>query len=92
MNGLLKIENVERLKGFGIGGEFMVAKMFEDRSVYRIHLNDMNGVHKRDLKLHRFPTKNLYRLHYGNYYVGLPKDTIEDINLFLTAIEKLIKI
>lgn len=88
---MLKIQNVEKIKGFIVGNDYTVAKMYEDRAVYRINLNDINGVHKKDLRLNRLSVKNLYRLTYGNLYIGVPKDTIEDINSFLDVIDNLIK-
>lgn len=87
---MLTIKNLEKIKGFAVGGEYMVAKMYEDRATYRINLNDMSGVHKRDLRLSRFLFKGGYRLTYGNFFIYLSKDEIEEIPRILSAIEKLI--
>ena len=93
MNGLLTIENMNKITGRTIGLDFIVANMITDRSRYRIFINDMLGSHKRDLKLHRYPSSiktGKYKLEYGSSYVLLPKSDISDIDIFCSAIENLI--
>ena len=93
MNGLLTIKNMDKLSGRTIGLDFIIANMVTDRAVYRIFINDMLGSHKRDLKLHRYPSSTKtgkYKLEYGSSYVLLPKSDISDIDIFCSAIENLI--
>ena len=93
MNGLLTIEGLDKLTGRTIGLDFIVSKMVYNRATYLIFLNDMLGSHKRDLKLHRYPSSTKtgkYKLEYGSSYVLLPKSDISDIDTFCSAIENLI--
>lgn len=94
MNGLLRIENIDKIVKKMIGFDYIVGNMVADRSVYRIFLNDAEtGIHKRDLKLHRYPSRlktGLYKLQYGSSYTLLSKSDISDVDLFVSAIEKLI--
>ena len=94
MNGLLTIEGLDKIIKRMIGFDYIVANMVNDRSVYRIFLNDVEtGIHKRDLKLHRYPNRRPaggYKLEYGSSYKLLSKREISDLNGFVSAIEKLI--
>ena len=94
MNGLLTIEGLDKIIKRMIGFDYIVANMVNDRSVYRIFLNDaQTGIHKRDLKLHRYPNRRPaggYKLEYGSSYKLLSKREISDLNGFVSAIEKLI--
>jgi hypothetical protein len=94
MNGLLTIEGLDKIIKRMIGFDYIVANMVNDRSVYRIFLNDIQtGIHKRDLKLHRYPNRRPaggYKLEYGSSYKLLSKREISDLDGFVSAIEKLI--
>lgn len=93
MNGLLTIKNLDKIVKKMIGFDYIVANMVTDRSVYRIFLNDLDGVHKRDLKLHRYLNRRPaggYKLEYGASYKLLSKREISDLDGFVSAIEKLI--
>ena len=94
MNGLLTIEGLDKIIKRMIGFDYIVANMVNDRSVYRIFLNDVQtGIHKRDLKLHRYPNRRPaggYKLEYGSSYKLLSKREISDLDGFVSAIEKLI--
>jgi hypothetical protein len=90
MSSILTIENLDRIKGFAVGDDYTIARMYVYKNFYRIHLNNLNGIHARELILERFPINGLYRLTYGNFFIGVSKETISDINLFLDAIDFLI--
>jgi hypothetical protein len=93
MSELLTIKNLDKIVKQKIGDDFIVANMVSDRSIYRIFLNDMEGVHKRDLRLHRYPSRlrvGEYKLEYGSTYKLLPKSDISNIDTFCSAIETLV--
>ena len=94
MSGLLTIEGLDKISKKMVGFDYIVGKMVTDRTVYRIFLNDAEtGIHKRDLRLHRYPSRlktGLYKLEYGSSYTLLSKSDISDVDLFVSAIEKLI--
>jgi len=93
MNGLLTIDGLDKISKKMIGFNYIVGKMITDRAVYRIFINDMLGSHKRDVKLHRYPTRvkvGMYKLEYGSSYVLLSKPQISDMDSFCSAIENLI--
>lgn len=94
MNGLLTIVGLDKISKKMIGFDYIVGKMITDRSVYRIFLNDATtGVHKRDLRLHRYPNRKPaggYKLEYGSTFKLLSKKEISDLDGFVSAIEKLI--
>jgi hypothetical protein len=94
MNELLTIENLDKIAKRMIGFDYYVANMVTDRSVYRIFLNDVEtNTHKRDLRLHRYPNRKPaggYKLEYGSTYKLLSKGEISDLDLFVSAIERLI--
>lgn len=84
---------MDKIVGKIIGLDFVIANMITDRAFYRIFINDMLGSHKRDLKLHRYPSRarqGMYKLEYGSSYVLLSKQQMSDINSFCSAIENLI--
>lgn len=91
---LLIIENLDKIAKKMVGFDYYVANMITDRAFYRIFLNEAeSGVHKRDLKLHRYPNRTKegkYKLEWGSQYVLLSKSDISDVDLFVSAIERLI--
>jgi hypothetical protein len=92
MNGLLTINGLDKISKKMIGFDYIVSTMVTDRSVYRIFLNDAEtGIHKRDLRLHRYPHRRSgYKLEYGSNYKLLSKKEISDLDRFVSAIETLI--
>ena len=94
MSGLLTITGLDKISKKMIGFDYIVGRMVTDRSVYHIFLNDAEtGVHKRELRLHRYPSRlrvGEYKLEYGSSYKLLSKKEISDLDLFVSAIENLI--
>lgn len=94
MNGLLTIEGLDKISQKMVGFDYIVGRMITDRAFYRIFLNEAeSGIHKRDLKLHRYPTRTKegkYKLEWGSHHILLSKSDISDVDLFVSIIEKLI--
>jgi len=91
-DNMLMIENLDKIYGHPINEDYVFGKIIPHRYDYYIYLNDMEGVQKRDLRLHRILEGggDTYKLHYGNKHIRITKNAIENKDTFGVYIAALI--